>query len=210
MKKVKSIRYGCALACSCLAILFLFSVAHASDYEIHSLMAGQNIKIGDVSVWNDADHLYVKYETTDGWYLIESHVHFATSLDGIPQRIGNPIPGSFDYAMEHDPEVLEYTYEMDLNGLEPGTVYIATHADVVLMNQKGKIIQEETAWGDGEDFPGDNWATYFTYETDNVPPSISITNPVNNSVTTTTTPYITIEFIDDDSGIDPTSPTFAL
>ena len=202
MKKVKSIRYGNALVCSCLAILFLFSVAHASDYEIHSLMAGQNIKVGDVSVWNDADHLYVKYETTDGWYLIESHVHFATSLDGIPQTIGNPIPGKFDYKMEHDPEVSKYTYEMDLNGLEPGTVYIATHADVVLLNQKGKIIQEETAWGDGEDFPGDNWATYFTHETDNVPPSISITNPVNNSVTTTTTPYITIEFTDDDSGID--------
>ena len=147
MKKVKSIRYGNALVCSCLAILFLFSVAHASDYEIHSLMAGQNIKVGDVSVWNDADHLYVKYQTTDGWYLIESHVHFATSLDGIPQTNGNPIPGSFDYAMEHDPEVLEYTYEMDLNGLEPGTVYIATLADVVLLNQKGKIIQEEDSMG---------------------------------------------------------------
>jgi PKD repeat protein len=202
MKKVKSIRYGNALVCSCLAILLLFSVAHASDYEIHSLMAGQNINVGDVSVWNDADHLYVKYETTDGWYLIESHVHFATSLDDIPQTEGNPIPGKFDYKMEHDLEVSKYTYEMDLNGLEPGTVYIATHADVLLLNQKGKIIQEETAWGDGEDFPGDNWATYFTYETDNVPPSISITNPVNNSVTTTTTPYITIEFTDDDSGID--------
>jgi len=25
-------------------------------------------------------------------------------------------------------------------------------------------VQEETAWGDGEDFPGKNWATYFTYE----------------------------------------------
>jgi hypothetical protein len=24
-------------------------------------------------------------------------------------------------------------------------------------------VQEETAWGDGEDFPGKNWATYFTY-----------------------------------------------
>ena len=74
-------------------------------------------------------------------------MHFATSLDGIPQTNGNPIPGSFDYAMEHDPEVLEYTYEMDLNGLEPGTVYIATLADVVLLNQKGKIIQEEDSMG---------------------------------------------------------------
>ena len=165
-------------------------------------MAGQNINVGDVSVWNDADHLYVKYEATDGWYLIGSHVHFATSLDGIPQKNGNPIPGKFDYAMEHDPEVLEYTYEIDLNGLDPGTVYIATHADVLLLDRKDKIIQEETAWGDGVDFPGANWATYFTYETDNVPPSISITNPVNNSVTTTTTPYITIEFTDNDSGIN--------
>lgn len=155
-----------------------------------------------MSVWNDADHLYVKYETRDGWYLIESHVHFATSLDGIPQKNGNPIPGKFDYKMEHDPEVLEYTYEMDLNGLEPGTIYIATHADVLLLDQQGEIIQEETAWGDGEDFPGANWATYFTYETDNVPPSINITNPVNGSTITNSTPYITIEFSDDDSGVN--------
>ena len=145
MKKMKSIRYGNALVCFCLAIVLLFSVAQASDYEIHSLMAGQHINVGDVSVWNDADHLYVKYETRDGWYLIESHVHFATSVDGIPQAEGNPIPGNFDYKMEHDPKVLEYTYEMDLNGLEPGTIYIATHADVLLLDQKGKIIQEESA-----------------------------------------------------------------
>ncbi|MBA7495557.1 hypothetical protein ES702_06144 [subsurface metagenome] len=25
------------------------------------------------------------------------------------------------------------------------------------------VVQEETAWGDGLDFPGKNWATYFTY-----------------------------------------------
>ena len=37
---------------------------------------------------------------------------------------------------------------------------------------------------------------------DTLPPLISITNPVNSSVTTTTTPYITIEFNDDDAGIN--------
>lgn len=30
-------------------------------------------------------------------------------------------------------------------------------------------IQEETAWGDGDDFPGRNWATYFNYTVQGVP-----------------------------------------
>ena len=37
---------------------------------------------------------------------------------------------------------------------------------------------------------------------DVVPPTISITNPVNNSTITSATPYITIEFSDDDSGVN--------
>jgi hypothetical protein len=37
-------------------------------------------------------------------------------------------------------------------------------------------IQEETAWAAGLDFPGKNWATYFTYNTEGLPPTISSTD----------------------------------
>jgi PKD repeat protein len=42
-------------------------------------------------------------------------------------------------------------------------------------------------------------------EEDTVPPEISITNPIDNSTTTYATPYITIVFADEDSGINPSS-----
>lgn len=85
---------------------------------------------GDVLVWNDTGYLYVKYLTTEDWCLTETHLHVADSLAGIPQKNGNPPPGKFDYAMEHDC-VTEYTYPIDLNGWTPGTgLYIAAHAVV--------------------------------------------------------------------------------
>ena len=35
--------------------------------------------------------------------MIESHLHIATSIDGIPQNNGNPPPGQFDYGEDQRP-----------------------------------------------------------------------------------------------------------
>ena len=48
--------------------------------------------------------------------------------------------------------------------------WIAAHAVVQLMDGEGNVIQEETAWADcnnSQDFPGNNWAWYFTYPGNN-------------------------------------------
>ena len=120
------------------------------------------IDVGDVLVWNDGDTLYVKYVITeDGWCLTETHLHVATNSDDIPQKKGNPTPGHFDYNDEHDC-VTEVLYEIPLHEdwkLCEADLFIAAHAVV----QNSVEIQEKTAWGEGPEFPGRNWATYFNY-----------------------------------------------
>lgn len=133
-----------------------------------TLFAGQHIDVGTVTVWNDTDNVYIKYETKDNWVITETHMATALSLAGIPQtKTGNPKVGNFPYNDQHSPPVTEYTYVVNYKdaGYAPGNIlYIATHAVVKLLNENGEIIQEETAWGNGEGFPGKNWAMYFTYE----------------------------------------------
>lgn len=118
-----------------MVTLVLSAVVFASQSV--DLLAGQDVYVGSVSIWNDSDWLYVKYETVDGWSLKETHLHVATSLDGIPQKRGNPPPGQFDYQNDYDPSVTEDTYEIDLDGIT-GELFIAAHAVV----QKTTIITE--------------------------------------------------------------------
>lgn len=113
-------------------------VAHTEDDpDVTDLIAGGGnpesaMVAGDVNVWNDGDNLSVQYVTTGGWCLTETHLHVATFMDGIPQRNGNPVPGQFDYPMEHDC-VTQYTYTIPLDeGWVPCEtyLYIAAHAVV--------------------------------------------------------------------------------
>ena len=127
------------------------------------------IDVGEVIIWtNDPDFLYITYETTDDWYITETHLHVADSLDGIPQtKKFNPIPGHFDYKTDHAPPVQEYTYTIPWTWNPGTTLYIAAHA--VVLEYTGPILYDipmyriETAWGDGLDFEGKNWATYILF-----------------------------------------------
>ncbi len=130
------------LIASTMTVLFLLGMftmaisplakAHTeADPFVTDLIAAQHIDAGDVSVWNDGEHLFVTYETSGDWSLTETHLHVATNLADIPQKNGNPPPGQFEHSMDHDPPVTEYTYAIDLNGWGPSTeLYIAAHADV--------------------------------------------------------------------------------
>ena len=115
---------------------------------VTNLIAGQHINVGTVTAWDDGAYLYVRYSTTDGWVLTETHLAVAASLDEIPQtKKGNPKVGKFSYRMMHDPAVSKYTYVIDLGEWEASTeLYIAAHAVVY------EVI------GDGCESP--QWATH--------------------------------------------------
>lgn len=124
------------------------------------LVAGQSADAGDVTVWGDGVNLYVKYEAADGCLLTETHLQVAAELDGIPQtRKGNPIPGQFTEGDCYCPPQPANTFTFNLadNGWGANeTLYVAAHAVVTCCGRT------ETAWAAGEQFPGKNWATYFT------------------------------------------------
>jgi hypothetical protein len=129
------------------------------------LSPGGNYNCRWSTAYNDSDNLYVKYTTTGSWVLDETHLAVATSLDDIPQKNGNPVVGHFPYKSVHS-SVTEYVYVINLEdaGYTVNTeLYIAAHADVSLIGDYGNIVQEEGAWGSGNNFPGKNWATFFTY-----------------------------------------------
>lgn len=129
--------------------------AFCGKATIVPLIAGQNTTIGVVIVTNDAQFLYVEYVTLAPWVLVETHVAVADSLEGIPQtKTGNPKVGQFAYNIDS---------WIDRSIWPDGTVlYVAAHAKVWKLDN-GQVVQEETAWGKGYPFPGNNWAMYFNH-----------------------------------------------
>jgi hypothetical protein len=107
---------------------------------------GGGVDAGDVLVWNDGVNLYVKYVTEGGWCMTDIHLHVATSLEGIPQNDGNPIPGQFDIKDKFDPCVYEQTYTIPLSGYASTELFIAAHAVVTnLVGCEGISLDEFAA-----------------------------------------------------------------
>ncbi len=154
-----------------LVALFPAAVgAQTEDSPLRAkLIAGKSMWVGLVEVWNDAENLHIRFVTFggEGYCLNETHLHVADSLDGIPQKNGNPIPGKFEYKDENLGCAHEIKYAVPLGNWEVGTkLFIAAHA--VVFNRLNPDF-EETAWGvlcgkiDVYGFPGRNWATYIPY-----------------------------------------------
>ena len=140
-------------------------LAHtADDPDKSDLIAGQNITVGEVRIWNNDQNLYVKYQTNDPWYMTETHLYVGTTLPPTPVA-----PGSFPHSYENLNGFSEQTYTVSLSalGVQPEEwIYILAHAAV--KNDTGK---EETAWKEGTQIagPGAGWAMYNTYQIQKVP-----------------------------------------
>lgn len=130
--------------------------------ETMSLVAGQHEYAGTVSIVNVGANLCVTYQTVADWMIRETHLSVESSLAAIPQtRSGNPRPGQFTYATTHNPPVSTFTYCVPRPA---GTIYVAAHAALANGGRR------ETGWAGDQDFPGANWATYYTVSCDFGPP----------------------------------------
>lgn len=124
-----------------------------STIQTFDLLAGKNINIGSVNVWEDTDNLYVQYLITENdWEITETHLHIAANLGDIPKTAkGNPIPGQFAYSQNHDPAVDNYTYAISLADLGSigENLVIAAHAAVqhwgtqTVYDEKSTTITED-------------------------------------------------------------------
>lgn len=154
-----------------LALLALLVAAPAwANHDCHpntltvTLFAGQTIDAGEVTAAVIDDELCVTYTANSDWEIEEIHLAIASSPGGLPQTgTGNPKPGRFPYKNRYNPSVstasicIEFTPTTD-------PVYIAAHAVVSGTPGGSQSGGQETAWGDGLDFPGANWATYFAFQ----------------------------------------------
>jgi hypothetical protein len=130
------------------------------------LIAGQNTPVGTVAVENDGQYLYVTYQTDGDWLITETHLDVATRPEDLKQTPkGNPVAGRFAYKSVQDPAVSTVSHTIDLAAWPSGTqLYLAAHSVVV------SAFGSETAWGEGMDFPGNNWAMYFPYQVQSCDP----------------------------------------
>ena len=130
-----------------------------------TLIAGQTINSGTVTVSNDGTYIYVTYTTTNGWKLSQTHLYVGDCALIPVNNPGNPIPGQFPYTASHS-NVTTYTYQVPLSQIPPGSCgCIAAHAVVKLYNASNQQIGQETAWGNGVriNMSGGNWGMKFDY-----------------------------------------------
>lgn len=123
------------------------------------LYAGQHINVGEVSVRVLDTNYEITYSITDkNFCLTSTHLSVVDNPKNFPMsKSGNPKNGQFEYGDDE----LECTYTISyLVPMSKGT-YIAAHA--VVSSKIDSKNNSETAWGDGCDFPGNNWATYFQF-----------------------------------------------
>jgi hypothetical protein len=133
------------------------------------LIAGQNYEAGrvDVEMVNEdgTNYVYISYITNSNWVIKLTHL-YAGDKDGIPEtKKGNPKPGVFEKKMDYEANVIsdfEVEYKIPAAAFEE-CFYIAAHAEVIRIDDKGNEIQRETAWGQGEEFEGNSWAMYFSF-----------------------------------------------
>jgi hypothetical protein len=159
--------------------------------ETHKLMAGQNIPVGEVTVFNEGDIMYVtvSIEKGDGfdggdWFIRKIQAYFGqVEYDFVAKGkkgIRNPAPGKFpiNETIELDYGVADqvFTYELEISNelREFGEFDVAVHAEVVRVENLEEIngvwtadvMQTEGAWAGNQRFNPDgqgNWATYMSY-----------------------------------------------
>jgi hypothetical protein len=130
-----------------------------------TLVAGQSINSGTVTVTNDANYIYVTYSTANGWLMTQTHLYVGACALIPVNNSGNPMPGQFPHKSTHN-YITSYTYQVPISALPAGYCgCIAAHAVVVKVNSSGQVIESQTAWGNGTRINpiGGNWGMKFDY-----------------------------------------------
>jgi uncharacterized protein (TIGR02145 family) len=127
-------------------------------------IAVQNTTIGTITTQfnSTGQELTVIYSLIGSSYcLLETHLDVQTDPSNFPQtKKGNPKVGQFAYGTTL-PCTMGWTQVVDLTTIQGWSVgdpvFIAANATVNMIPQG-----EEGAWGEGESFPGNSWAMYFS------------------------------------------------
>ena len=132
------------------------------ETSVIPLLAGQDILVGTVSVWDDSVNLYVKYETTGGWVMTETHLAVVTEFaDFHTNKPGNPMVGHFPYG---DENIFTNTWEQTIElSVIPAVIgqelFIAAHA--VVLNETATGLGDNLVVNGGFELPiVSGWAVF--------------------------------------------------
>ncbi|WMI69215.1 hypothetical protein [Mangrovimonas sp. YM274] len=120
-----------------------------------NLIAGQHHVAGDVSVYNDGEHLFVIFSSNGQWTLGTTHLSLGNCEDDwVPLNgAGNPQIGQFPFTEPISATEYEVVYAISLESLGDNYCF-AAHAEV-----EGPT-GGETAWAEGAQFDGNSWAMF--------------------------------------------------
>lgn len=120
-----------------------------------NLIAGQHHIAGTVTVDLEGSDLIITYTTNEDWTIGATHLSIGNCADQtIPTTgSGNPKVGRFEHSTTHSNGTNQVTYILDASVLDDNYCF-AAHAEV------SGPTGGETAWAEGEDFEGNNWAMY--------------------------------------------------
>ena len=145
------------------------------------LIAGQHLNVGAVTIWNDFDNVNVKFATTDGWQMGETHLYigpkefFIDPDNGFLNSQGTPRPGHFPYGDSFDPMVTEWVFSLPLidlyamyYGKELAQEYLDAGQEIcpvvcahaVVWKEGMDPNEHETAFSFGTEFDSNRWGWY--------------------------------------------------
>lgn len=130
------------------------------------LIAGQHIDAGTVTITNDSEHLFIEITTDGGWFITEAHI-FAGTGEAPKNRRGTVVPGHFPYKTSYTTPVTSHAIAIPLASLNVGcgnSLNTVVHA-VVKRIVNGRVVEEQTAFGNGERIDSTRWSFQNTYQT---------------------------------------------
>lgn len=155
------------LSLICVLVVFVAQApAQSCDKFTTDLFAGQTIDAGYVNVTNTSQSLRIGVRAEHGWLIEEAHIY--AGLTPVPTNGGgNPAPGQFPYKTTYAPPVDRHVEMIPLSdlGAQCGDhLYLAVHLSVVKLDAAGNVTDQETAWGFGNPYSGNNWGWWFDYD----------------------------------------------
>lgn len=119
------------------------------------LIAGQNHDAGYVSAQTIGEEIVITYLTNGDWTIGATHLSIGDCNEQwVPTTgSGNPKVGHFEHSSEHPDGVNEVVYTFPISELTEDFCF-AAHAEV------SGPTGGETAWAEGTNFDGNNWAMY--------------------------------------------------
>lgn len=123
-----------------------------------NLMAGNYVDVGNVNIYCDDENVFIEYETTDEWFIKNTHLYVG-DIELIPtNKCQIPNPLRFPISSVCPKQSQSEIYMISKSSL-PSNFAVSAHAEVK-REVNDMETKTETAWCEGDRFSTDSWGMY--------------------------------------------------